>query len=260
MTALSHREVLERVSAYCDEELDPVTSASIAEHVSSCRDCQAAVERMEALQTAVREKAETFAAPEHLRARIGAILGPAPDRRSAPGRWSPPRWDRIFAWAGAWAGAAAVAAGAWIVVVGLPVNAEQALATEVVSSHVRSMMATHLTDVMSTDQHTVKPWFDGKLDFAPPVTDLAAQGFPLLGGRLDYLGGHPVAALVYGRRKHVINLFLWPRSGDRAPREATLRGYHTVHGVKSGMEYWAVSDVNSQDLELLVQGLGFTSK
>jgi anti-sigma factor RsiW len=181
---------------------------------------------------------------------VGALLGPAPRPARRFG------WERLFAWAGA----AAVVAAAWIAVVRLPANAEQAMATEVVSSHVRSMMASHLTDVTSTDQHTVKPWFDGKVDFAPPVTDLAAQGFPLLGGRLDYLGGHPVAALVYGRRKHVINLFVWPQSGDRPPREVTLRGYHTVHGVKNGMEYWAVSDVNPQDLELLVQGLGFASK
>jgi anti-sigma factor RsiW len=254
MTALTHREVLDRLSAHLDEELDPVTSAGFAEHLSQCRDCAAAVERAKSLQAAVREKAETYYAPERLRAQIGAMLGPVPVRRSEPR----PRfgWQSIFAWAGA----AAVVAAAWLVVVRLPANAEQTLATEVVSSHVRSMMASHLTDVTSTDQHTVKPWFDGKLDFAPPVTDLASEGFPLLGGRLDYLGGHPVAALVYGRRKHVINLFVWPRSGDRPPREITLRGYHTVHGAKNGMEYWAVSDVNAQDLETLVEKLGLAAK
>jgi anti-sigma factor RsiW len=234
----------------------------MAEHLGQCRDCAAAVERMKVLQTAVRERAETYFAPEQLRSRVGAMLGPAPIMRpvSGPELRPEPRprfgWQSIFAWAGA----AAVVAAAWVVAVRLPASAEQALATEVVSGHVRSMMASHLTDVTSTDQHTVKPWFDGKLDFAPPVTDLASDGFPLLGGRLDYLGGHPVAALVYGRRKHMINLFLWPRSGDRAPREITLRGYHTVHGVKNGMEFWAVSDVNPQDLETLVQKLGLAAK
>jgi len=258
MTALSHQDVLARISAHLDDELDPVTSARVAEHLGQCRDCATALARMKSLQSAVREKAETFAAPDRLRARVGAMLGPDPARRPEPRPERRPRlgWQSIFAWAGA----AAMVAAAWIVVVGLPVNAEQALATEVVSSHVRSMMATHLTDVTSTDQHTVKPWFDGKLDFAPPVTDLASDGFPLLGGRLDYLGGHPVAALVYGRRKHVINLFVWPGSGDRAPREITLRGYHTVHGAKNGMEYWAVSDVNAQDLEALVQKLGLAAQ
>ena len=254
MTVFSHQDVLERISAHLDDELDPVTSASIAAHLGQCRDCAAALERMKSLQSAVREKAETFVAPDRLRARVGAMLGRDPVRRPEPRQR--PGWQSIFAWAGA----AAMLAAAWIVVVRLPANAEQALATEVVSSHVRSMMASHLTDVTSTDQHTVKPWFDGKLDFAPPVTDLASDGFPLLGGRLDYLGGHPVAALVYGRRKHVINVFVWPGSGDRAPREITLRGYHTVHGAKSGMEYWAVSDANAQDLETLVQKLGLAAK
>jgi len=250
MTA--HREVIDRLSGYLDEELDPVTSADLAAHLKSCPACTGELSRLRSLHFALREGAKIHAAPDRLRARVGALLGPP----------SAPRLERRFAWQSllGWAGAAAVVAAAWIVVVRLPASAEQALATEVVSSHVRSLMALHLTDVTSTDQHTVKPWFDGKLDFAPPVTDLAAQGFPLLGGRLDYLGGHPVAALVYGRRKHVINLFVWPQAGDRPPREVTLRGYHTVHGAKSGMEYWAVSDVNAQDLETLVQELGLSPK
>jgi anti-sigma factor (TIGR02949 family) len=247
---IDHRDVRERLSVYLDEELDPVASDAVSSHLESCPECSRELGRLRSLQSVLRGHVETHVAPARLRARVGALTGrPAP----APRRFG---WERIFAWAGA----AAVAAAAWLVVVRLPANAEQALATEVVSSHVRSMMASHLTDVTSTDQHTVKPWFDGKLDFAPPVTDLAAQGFPLLGGRLDYLGGHTVAALVYGRRKHVINLFLWPRNGDRPAREVTLRGYHTVHGAKNGMEYWAVSDVNAQDLEALVQGLGLSTK
>ena len=238
--------VVERLSGYLDEELDPVTSAGITEHLQACPACSRELTRLRSLQSALREGAESYVAPARLRARVATLT--RPQRRFS--------WERALAWAGS----AAVVAAAWLVIVRLPASAEQAMATEVVSSHVRSMMASHLTDVTSTDQHTVKPWFDGKLDFAPPVTDLAAQGFPLLGGRLDYLGGHPVAALVYGRRKHVINLFVWPESGDRPAREVTLRGYHTVHGVKNGMEYWAVSDVNAQDLEALVQGLGLSAK
>jgi anti-sigma factor RsiW len=247
MTA--HRDMIDKLSGYLDEELDPVTSAGVTEHLESCPACSRELARLRSLQLALRGGIETPLAPERLRARVGALVGPRRRERRLG-------WERLFAWAGA----AAVVAAAWIVVVRLPAGAEQALATEVVSSHVRSLMASHLTDVTSTDQHTVKPWFDGKLDFAPPVTDLAAQGFPLLGGRLDYLDGHAVAALVYGRRKHVINLFVWPASGDRPPREVTLRGYHTVHGAKNGMNYWAVSDVNAQDLEALVQGLGLSGK
>jgi anti-sigma factor RsiW len=118
-------------------------------------------------------------------------------------------------------------------------------------------MASHLTDVGSSDQHTVKPWFDGKLDFAPPLEDLADAGFPLLGGRLDYIGGRPVAALVYGRRRHTINLFLWPREGTRAPQPLTRQGYHALHGVAGGVEYWAVSDASAADLATFVRALRF---
>jgi anti-sigma factor RsiW len=116
-------------------------------------------------------------------------------------------------------------------------------------------MASHLTDVASTDQHTVKPWFNGKLPFSPSVTDLAAQGFPLVGGRLEYVGNQPVAALVYQRRKHFINLFVWAstRSGSAGEKFATQRGYNVLHWSQSGMEYWAVSDVNEKDLRDFVQ-------
>ena len=123
------------------------------------------------------------------------------------------------------------------------------LAQEVVSSHIRSMMLNHLVDVPSSDQHTVKPWFNGKLDFAPEVKDFADQGFPLAGGRLDYIDNRTVAALVYQRRKHSINLFIWPSPGAPInPQQFSVNGYHIIHWTKSGASYWAVSDVNSTDL------------
>ena len=122
---------------------------------------------------------------------------------------------------------------------------------EIVSSHIRSLMAGHLTDVLSSDQHTVKPWFDGKLDLAPPVVDLATQGFPLVGGRLDYIGGRSVAALVYRHGLHVINLFIWPQAGatEHAATAANRNGYTLLNWQANGMAYWAVSDVNFESLK-----------
>jgi anti-sigma factor RsiW len=123
------------------------------------------------------------------------------------------------------------------------------LTDQIVAGHVRALQPGHLQDVASEDRHTVKPWFDGRLDFAPPVKDLAAARFPLTGGRLDYLDGRPVAALVYQRDKHVINLFVWPGAGDGPPQTAERQGYNIVHWSQGGMNFWAVSDVELSQLK-----------
>jgi anti-sigma factor RsiW len=162
----------------------------------------------------------------------------------------------VWRWLSAAAALAFVAVVAWHLpsVLHGP-GADDRLMEEIISSHVRSLMAQHLTDVSSSDQHTVKPWFDGKLDFSPPVKDLADHGFPLLGGRLDYLGNRPVAALIYQRQQHVINLFLWPSRHDVEVGEKTVlrQGYNLKHWTQSGMTYWAISNLNQDALQEFVQ-------
>ena len=169
-------------------------------------------------------------------------------------------WLSGFQWNWAWPRVLAPLAGAALVMlIALPIilhtSTEDRLTQEIVSGHVRSLMANHLTDIASSDQHTVKPWFNGKLPFSPPVTDLAAQGFPLIGGRLDYVEDHPVAALVYQRHKHFVNLFTWPssRTSSTSGELRTRQGYNVIHWRQGGMEYWAVSDVGQDDLRDFVQ-------
>jgi anti-sigma factor RsiW len=167
----------------------------------------------------------------------------------------------LLRWAGAFAVLALCAVTAWQLLPGLRGPApgrtgDQQLAAEVLTSHVRSLEANHLMDVISTDQHTVKPWFDGKLDFSPPVEDLASDGFPLVGGRLDYLEGREVAALVYQRRKHFINVFVWPGAAGSSSASQTIaprQGYNLMRWSRGGFQFWAVSDVSAADLAEFVR-------
>lgn len=158
----------------------------------------------------------------------------------------------MLSWAAVTASAAAIAIVTWQLA---PRRAEGRLSDEVVSSHIRSLMANHLTDVGSSDQHTVKPWFAGKLDFAPVVKDLATQGFPLVGGRLDYIGGRPAAAMVYQRRKHTINVFNRPSAGSSVAKVESTRGYNVVRWTASGMEWWVISDLSRDELETFARML-----
>ncbi|HUC40154.1 MAG TPA: hypothetical protein VMR92_04925 [Gemmatimonadales bacterium] len=201
------------------------------------------------LRGAIREQMPALAAPDTLRQRVRAAV------RDAASESRRPRFmtARVKRWLALAASLAVVTSGGWWL--GVSRATATALADQVLASHVRSLMPGHLTDVLSSDQHTVKPWFNGKIDYSPPVPDFAGQGFPLIGGRLDYVGGRPVAALVYGRRQHIINVFLWPVSaGSRAGEgggsaSRSRQGYHELHWTSGDDTYWVASDLALPELE-----------
>jgi anti-sigma factor RsiW len=242
------REAEGLLCAYVDEELDLVHSLDLEAHVRECPSCAASLRRQEAVRGAVADHAPYYAAPAELRAaverRAAAHFGLV-ERRAVPVWWNV-RWMALAA-------AAACAVLALVVLRTAPGTSHD-VAREVVDSHVRSLLAAHLVDVVSTDQHTVKPWFAGKLDFAPEVRDLTSAGFTLAGGRLDYVHARTVAALVYRRRQHTINVFVWPaHEADRGARTEEHDGYHVVSWVHGGMNWWAVSDLNAGELQELAK-------
>jgi anti-sigma factor RsiW len=195
------------------------------------------------LGAAIREEMPPLRAPEELRRRVRAAI------RGSAGGTRVVRTTRWLALAASVALVALGGVGGWQLAARR--TAGSALADEVLASHVRSLMPGHLTDVPSSDQHTVKPWFNGKLDFSPPVADFSPQGFPLVGGRLDYVAGRPVAALVYGRRQHVINVLLWPAtSRTDGPASRTRQGYHLLHATAGGYTYWVASDLSVPELQV----------
>ena len=235
------------LSAYCDRELDVSHSLETETHLRQCQRCSAALQDHDALRASVSAASLVFAPPPALERRVRQAL-----RREAR-----PRASFVGAhwrWAAVPLAAMLAAALAWSVAIhrGRPQGEDLVLA-ELVSGHIRSLMVDHLVDVATSDQHTVRPWFNGKVDFAPPVLDFTAEGFPLVGGRVDYIAGRPVAVVVYARRKHTVNVFIWPSEGDagETPRNLMSQGYHLLQWSRSGLTFWAVSDVSSDDLENL---------
>jgi anti-sigma factor (TIGR02949 family) len=237
--------------AYFDGELDLVRSIEFEDHVKTCPDCSQDFANQQALRKSLQAANLYQRAPENLKTKIRAQL-PRPMRAKpiATGRRTAVEWLAVAA-----AIIVAIVLGAKIIPSVGSREQSDLLAEQIVADHIRSLQPGHLFDVQSTDQHTVKPWFDGKLDFAPPVTDLADKGFPLVGGRLDYLDHRDVAALVYQRQKHFINVFVWPNESKTAtlPELRTIRGYNLVFWRENGMNFCAASDLNAAELEQFTQ-------
>lgn len=243
------QQTRELIDAYVDGELDLVKSLEIEEHLRNCETCAQAYERIRGLRSALTNNALRFEPSTDFERRLRSTL------RKQDGSSAKP-W--LLRWS--WLAFSATVVGALLVVIVAAgmfrrPSANDLVAQEIVSSHVRSMMANHLIDVESKDQHTVKPWFDGKLDFSPPVKDLSQQGFVLTGGRLDYIGNRPVAVVVYKRGQHPINLFVWPSDGTAvSSQQASVhQGYNLIRWSNEGMSYWVVSDLNLAELQQFVQ-------
>jgi anti-sigma factor RsiW len=243
------------VPGYLDGELDLSRTIEMETHLQVCGECAQELERLQALRAALQRGSLAYAAPAALRERIQSSLRAS---SGADVQESKIKWPFLNFWqlAGAFALLALISISGlqWAAHLRAP-SSYQRIAAEVFSSHVRSLEGNHLMDVVSTDQHTVKPWFDGKLDFSPPVEDLANDGFPLVGGRLDYLEGREVAALVYQRRKHFINVFVWPDAAGSSSTQTIepLQGYNMTRWSRGGFQFWAVSDVGASDLAEFVR-------
>ena len=259
-------EATKLMDGYLDGELDPITSQTIEQHLRECDKCDQAYKAHALLIRSISHKTPYYKAPAGLRERIQSSLreeiaerSPRSVLRDIPSLFRSKQSERravLFGTQWNWLALAAAIVFAAIIAFNLVPRlqrpgADQLLATQLIASHVRSLMANHLTDVASSDQHTVKPWLDAKLDFAPAVVDLGSEGFPLLGGRLDYLDNRTVAALVYQRRKHFINVFTWPAESGTTGTTKTMtrQGYQLLHWVDSDINYWAVSDVSEADLQ-----------
>jgi anti-sigma factor RsiW len=243
------------VPGYLDGELDLVRTIEMDSHLKGCPTCAQELETLRALRAALQRSSLAYAAPSALRERIQTSLRPS-SMADVQGRKI--KWPSLNIWqlAGAFALLVLISITGWQLTARLRApSGDRQIAAEVFASHVRSLEANHLMDVASTDQHTVKPWFDGKLDFSPPVEDLASDGFPLVGGRLDYLEGREVAALVYQRRKHIINVFVWPSPGEAGSTQTieSRQGYNIMKWSRGGFQFWAASDVASSDLAEFVR-------
>ena len=236
--------------AYLDDELDAAQSAAMIRHLQDCTACAASYDVYGRLRKALAQPGLYHRAPDALRERWSPV-------QRAAGPVALPSWRRraplAYAMVAGFAAALLLTSPAWITALRQRGADNNPIVAEAISSHIRSLQAQHLMDVVSTDQHTVKPWFEGKLDFSPRVKDLAREGFPLIGGRLDAIDGRSVAALIYKRHLHVINLYQWPTDSSATEQpEVQRHGYTVIRWTAEGMRYVAVSDVSAGDLKQFV--------
>ena len=236
MPACVDQELL--LGGLLDNELDAANVAMFEAHVARCEGCREELERMQALRGLLRSDGVRHAAPEALSKRIAALPELAESKAAND--------NRILRWLGP--GAVGALAASLAIVTLLPPGADSVVDQEIVSSHVRSLQPGHLTDVQTTNQHIVKPWFNGKIDFSPPVPELADAGFPLAGGRLDSINGKTVAAIVYHRRLHTVNLFVWPAK-DAAERSFVKDGFAVKEWSRNGLRYAAISDIPPAEVQ-----------
>ena len=237
------------LTLYFDGELAPRDSVEVREHLDGCPACDGHYRVLEQIRSDIRMQVGHYAPPAGLERRVQAALRKAArEEMQASGLLQ--NWVAVAA-----SVLLFVSIASNVALLRSHASARDLLAQEVLSSHLRSLIGTHLVDIPSSDQHTVKPWFNGKLNFSPDVKDFARQGFPLVGGRIEYLDDRPVAALIYQRRKHLINLFLWPApsSSSSGYSEMTRRGYNLLSWTQDGMTCWLVSDVPTSELEQFAQ-------
>lgn len=263
-----HPDKLLLIHGLVDGELDAANTVAIETHLKGCADCRAELEQIQAVRELIAAVPLRDQAPEDLRKRIDLMIdaeaglvpraSTAPHRPTTPGR--PASAGGVVAAhivSGRWASglATGLIAASLAVAVVMPQLTHTDVEDQLVQSHVRSLLVGHLVDIPTSNRHVVKPWFNGKVDFAPPVPELADEGFPLVGGRLDYIDDHEVAAIVYRRRLHAINLFVRPAHTLSLPGDVVTRheGYSLVRWTSGGLEYWAVSDVDPADLKLFRQ-------
>jgi len=263
-----HPDKIPLLHGLVDGELDAANTAAIEAHLKACPDCRAELEQIQAVRELISAAPLRERAPDSLHKRVGLMIDAEAGAAARARAGSPPAAMPGRLAGGGGGVAAHVLSGRWLsgamtglvaaslaLAVVMPQLAHTDMEDQLVQSHVRSLLVGHLVDIPTSNRHVVKPWFNGKVDFAPPVPELADQGFPLVGGRLDYIGDHEVAALVYRRHLHVINLFVRPAHTLSLPGEVVTHreGYNLVRWTAGGLEFWAVSDVETGDLKLFRQ-------